>query len=130
MLQALRSDLGYDLRRDLAPVSLLAMGAFAMVAHPSITARQPDDYPEWMKNPSGEKFAYVLKGTLVIHSELYEPLVLDAGHSVYFDATMMRNVLKTNVPEARELLAWGLVAYIAGFAVIRQSGLISAFSSS
>lgn len=54
----------------------------------SITARDPDDYPEWMKNPGGEKFAYVLKGTLVIYSEFYEPLTLEAGHGVYFDATM------------------------------------------
>ncbi len=35
---ALRSKLGYDLARDLAPVSLVASGAFMLVVHPSVPA--------------------------------------------------------------------------------------------
>ncbi len=36
----------------------------------------------------GEEFTYVLEGTLELHTEFYEPLVLDVGGSVYFDSTM------------------------------------------
>ena len=35
---ALRSKLGYDLARDLAPVSLVASGAFLLVVHPAVPA--------------------------------------------------------------------------------------------
>jgi len=34
-----RTDLPYDLERDLAPVSLVASGAFVLVVHPSVPAR-------------------------------------------------------------------------------------------
>ncbi len=36
----------------------------------------------------GEEFTYVLEGRLELHTEFYEPLVLEAGGSVYFDSTM------------------------------------------
>lgn len=36
---ALRAKLPYDLSRDLAPVSLVAIGAFVLVVHPSVPAR-------------------------------------------------------------------------------------------
>ena len=36
---ALRTRLAYDLARDLAPVSLIAIGAFMLVVHPSVPAR-------------------------------------------------------------------------------------------
>ncbi len=36
----------------------------------------------------GEEFTYVLEGTLELHTEFYEPLVLEVGSSVYFDSTM------------------------------------------
>lgn len=36
----------------------------------------------------GEEFTYVLEGRLELHTEFYEPLVLETGGSVYFDSTM------------------------------------------
>jgi quercetin dioxygenase-like cupin family protein len=36
----------------------------------------------------GEEFLHVLKGTLVLASEFYEPLTLNEGDSVYFDSHM------------------------------------------
>lgn len=36
----------------------------------------------------GEEFLYVLKGTLILASEFYEPLTLNEGDSVYFDSQM------------------------------------------
>jgi len=36
----------------------------------------------------GEEFTYVLEGRMALHTEFYEPLILDVGGSVYFDSTM------------------------------------------
>lgn len=36
----------------------------------------------------GEEFTLVLRGRLQLHTEFYEPLVVEKGGSVYFDSTM------------------------------------------
>jgi transcriptional regulator with XRE-family HTH domain len=36
----------------------------------------------------GEEFTLVLRGRLLLHTEFYEPLVVEKGGSVYFDSTM------------------------------------------
>ncbi len=36
----------------------------------------------------GEEFSYVVSGTLELHTEFYEPLIVETGGSVYFDSTM------------------------------------------
>jgi transcriptional regulator with XRE-family HTH domain len=36
----------------------------------------------------GEEFTYVLEGRMALHTQFYQPLILDAGGSVYFDSTM------------------------------------------
>jgi transcriptional regulator with XRE-family HTH domain len=36
----------------------------------------------------GEEFTYVLAGTVQLHTEFYEPIVLETGAAVYFDSTM------------------------------------------
>src|SRR5262249_51515248 len=36
----------------------------------------------------GEEFTFVLEGRMELHTEFYEPLILDVGGSVYFDSTM------------------------------------------
>ena len=36
----------------------------------------------------GEEFTYVLEGQMALHTEFYQPLILDPGGSVYFDSTM------------------------------------------
>ncbi|RXT43546.1 XRE family transcriptional regulator [Bosea sp. Tri-44] len=52
----------------------------------TVTARSPDEYAAWAKSEA-EIFVTVLEGTLVVHSRLYEPLELNKGDSVYYDAT-------------------------------------------
>jgi len=37
---------------------------------------------------AGEEYAYVLEGTVAFHSELYAPLILRKGDSIYFDSSM------------------------------------------
>lgn len=36
----------------------------------------------------GEEFIYVLEGRIEVHSEFYDPVVLDAGQSIYLDSSM------------------------------------------
>jgi len=51
-----------------------------------VKARAPEDYETWGVS-DGEVFLTVLKGELVVHSRLYEPLVLRPGDSMYYDAS-------------------------------------------
>jgi len=37
---------------------------------------------------SGEEFTYVLKGSVVLHTEFYDPVTLVPGQSIYFDSSM------------------------------------------
>ena len=37
---------------------------------------------------AGEKFFFVVKGRIVLHTEFYDPVVLDEGQSMYIDSTM------------------------------------------
>lgn len=50
-----------------------------------VTARSTDQYSAWAKSDA-EIFLMVLEGTLVVHSRLYEPLVLEKGDAIYYDA--------------------------------------------
>jgi transcriptional regulator with XRE-family HTH domain len=57
---------------------------------PSVThlrARNLDEFGAFVRN-AGEQFAYVLEGTVVLHTEFYDPLTLQRGESVYIDANM------------------------------------------
>jgi transcriptional regulator with XRE-family HTH domain len=36
----------------------------------------------------GEEFIYVLDGKIEVHSEFYDPVVLEAGESIYLDSSM------------------------------------------
>lgn len=51
-----------------------------------VTARHPDDYKVWPKSDT-EIYLLVLSGTVVVHSQVYEPLELHEGDSVYYDAS-------------------------------------------
>jgi len=45
---------------------------------------------------SGEEYAYVLEGTVEFHSELYAPLTLRKGDSLYFDSGMAHAYVRTS----------------------------------
>jgi mannose-6-phosphate isomerase-like protein (cupin superfamily) len=50
-------------------------------------ARTLEEFGELIRHP-GEEFCYVIEGAIVLHTELYEPLRLSVGDSVYFDSRM------------------------------------------
>jgi len=37
---------------------------------------------------SGEEYIYVVSGRIVVHTEFYDPVTLDAGESIYIDSNM------------------------------------------
>ncbi len=50
-----------------------------------VHARSVEDYSEWACYDA-ELFLTVLSGTVVVHSEMYAPVVLNEGDSIYYDA--------------------------------------------
>ncbi len=52
-----------------------------------IRARSLNSYSEMLRHP-GEEYTYVLEGALELHSQLYAPVRLHAGESIYFDSGM------------------------------------------
>jgi transcriptional regulator with XRE-family HTH domain len=60
-------------------------------------ARTLDDFfaefGDFIRHP-GEEFTYVLEGEVAFHTELYAPLTLHAGDSIYFDSEMGHAYLK------------------------------------
>lgn len=52
-----------------------------------VKARSFDDYDDYKRHP-GEEFIFVIKGTLILCTELYEDIVLKTGDSLFFDSAM------------------------------------------
>lgn len=51
------------------------------------SAKTLEEFGEFMRH-EGEEFLYVVEGELELHTDLYAPLKLSAGESVYFDSRM------------------------------------------
>lgn len=65
-------------------------------------ARSLEEFGEMIRHP-GEEYAYVLEGTVEFHSELYAPLVLSKGDSIYFDSGMGHAYLAAEAGPCRVL---------------------------
>jgi transcriptional regulator with XRE-family HTH domain len=52
-----------------------------------IRARSVAEFGELVHH-SGEEYIYVLEGKIQIHTEFYDPIVLEAGESIYIDSNM------------------------------------------
>lgn len=64
--------------------------------------RSFDKFGEMIRH-SGEEFTYVIEGTLELHTELYEPVRLEAGDSVYFDSGMAHAYIDVGKTPCRTL---------------------------
>ncbi|WP_417803835.1 MULTISPECIES: helix-turn-helix domain-containing protein [Thalassospira] len=51
-----------------------------------VVARDVEEYDVWPKTDA-EIFMTVLSGTVIVHSKIYEPLELNEGDSMYYDAS-------------------------------------------
>ncbi|UZF94891.1 helix-turn-helix domain-containing protein [Bosea sp. NBC_00550] len=72
----------------------------------TVAARSPDEYAAWAKSEA-EIFLMVLEGTLIVHSRLYEPLELNKGDSIYYDATTEHTWTSKGASDA--VVLWVLV---------------------
>ena len=52
-----------------------------------VKARSLKEFGELVRH-AGEEYAYVLEGTVDLHTELYAPVRLETGDSIYFDSGM------------------------------------------
>lgn len=62
----------------------------------------PDQFADWDRHDS-EDLIYVLCGTMELHCEQYEPVRLEAGESIYFDARMGHAIVAVGTQVARGL---------------------------
>ena len=52
-----------------------------------VRAKTIEEFGELVHH-SGEEYIHVLEGRVVVHTEFYDPIVLEAGESVYIDSNM------------------------------------------
>jgi transcriptional regulator with XRE-family HTH domain len=68
----------------------------------TIKARTAEDFGPLIHH-SGEEFLYVLRGSVSLLSELYEPIHLAEGDSIYFDSSMGHGAINTGEGDAEVL---------------------------
>ena len=52
-----------------------------------IRAKSAEEFGELVRH-SGEEYIYVLQGRIKVHTEFYDPVVLETGESIYLDSNM------------------------------------------
>ena len=52
-----------------------------------LRAKSLEQFGELVRH-SGEEYTYVLEGRVVLHTEFYDPKVMEVGESVYIDSNM------------------------------------------
>lgn len=65
----------------------------------TVTARSIDEFPDLIRHP-GEELVYVVSGVVELHAEFYAPIRLEAGDSVYYDATMGHAYISVGTDDA------------------------------
>ncbi len=65
----------------------------------TVRARSFDEFAEWVRH-DGEEFLFVLRGSLLLYTEFYEPLELFAGDSAYYDCEMGHALISTGEEDA------------------------------
>ena len=60
-----------------------------------VQARSVDELGGLVRH-GGEEYLYVLRGSMELHSDLYSPLTLGPGDSVYFDSGMAHGYVRTS----------------------------------
>jgi transcriptional regulator with XRE-family HTH domain len=52
-----------------------------------VRAKTPAEFGELVRHP-GEEYIHVLEGRIQVHTEFYDPVVLDQGEGIYIDSQM------------------------------------------
>lgn len=67
-----------------------------------IHARSFDEYSDWVRH-DGEEFLLILTGEVLFYSEFYEPVRMQEGDSVYYDANMGHMLVSVSDEDAHIL---------------------------
>jgi transcriptional regulator with XRE-family HTH domain len=70
-----------------------------------IRAKSLDEFGELVRH-SGEEYIHVLEGSIVVHTEFYDPVTLHTGESIYLDSNMGHAYLASD--NCEEALALGV----------------------
>ena len=65
----------------------------------TVRARDFEEYTDWIRH-EGEEFLFILRGSLLLYTEYYEPLELFAGDSAYYDCEMGHALVSTSEEDA------------------------------
>ena len=68
-----------------------------------VRARSFDDFSDWVRH-EGEEFLLVLEGEVALYTEFYEPIALQEGDSMYYDANMGHGLISLSNQDA--LVLW------------------------
>jgi transcriptional regulator with XRE-family HTH domain len=52
-----------------------------------VRAKSVKEFGDFVRHP-GEEYVYVLEGRLEVHTEFYDPVILEQGGSIYIDSNM------------------------------------------
>jgi hypothetical protein len=67
-----------------------------------IRAKSLEEFGELVRHP-GEEYIYVLEGSIKVHTEFYDPVVLRSGESIYVDSNMGHAYVAEGCDEATVL---------------------------
>jgi transcriptional regulator with XRE-family HTH domain len=67
-----------------------------------IRAKSLEEFGELVRH-SGEEYIYVLEGSITVHTEFYDPIVLKSGESIYVDSNMGHAYVAEGCDEATVL---------------------------
>lgn len=65
----------------------------------TVQARKISDFKTLISH-EGEVFLFVVSGTIMFHTELYAPLQMEAGDSIYFDSMMPHAIISLSKEDA------------------------------
>lgn len=90
-----------DVYRHLYPAAEL-LGKLMVPIIIEVQARSVDEMGGLVRH-SGEEYLYVLSGRMELHSDLYAPLLLSEGDSIYFDSGMAHAYVRVSDDTCRVL---------------------------
>jgi transcriptional regulator with XRE-family HTH domain len=67
-----------------------------------IRAKSLEEFGELVRHP-GEEYVYVLEGSITVHTEFYDPVVIKSGESIYVDSNMGHAYVAEGCDEATVL---------------------------
>jgi len=96
-----------EVSRDVFQATELSLKTMVPVVR-AIHARSLAEFGDFTRS-AGEETVYVLEGAIEFHSEFYEPVILEAGDSIYFDAGMGHAIIASGraVPRILSVSARG-----------------------